>query len=245
MPEVSESKYLTQMGWDETPHLDEKTKRELLKSTPPYLRDARSKGIPSLGAGAIYPIPESEITVEPFELPDYWPRIAGFDVGWNRTAALWGAHDRDNSVLYLYGEYYRGEAEPSVHATGLKTRGDWIPLAIDPAARGRGQHDGKKLFQMYSDLGLQLIIADNALEAGLYGIWEDLSTQRIKVFSTLKNFFAEYRLYRRDQNGKVVAENDHLMDAMRYLKSRLNLARTKPRDRKRFVARSSNPITGY
>ena len=35
-------------GWDDVPHLEERTKTELLESTPPHLRDARSKGIPSL-----------------------------------------------------------------------------------------------------------------------------------------------------------------------------------------------------
>lgn len=30
------------------------------------------------------------------------------------------------------------------------------------------------------------------------------------------NFLKEYRLYRRDENGKIMKENDHLMDAMRY-----------------------------
>lgn len=245
MPEVSESKYLTNMGWDETPHLSEQAKRELLDSTQPYLRDARSKGIPSLGSGAIYPIPESEVAIDPIEIPDYWPKIAGFDVGWKRTAALWSAKDRENNVLYIYGEYYRGEAEPSIHATGLKTRGSWIPFAIDPASRGRSQQDGKQLFSMYSDLGLWLIEADNSVESGLQYIWEKLSTQRIKVFSTLKNFWAEYRLYRRDEKGRIVKENDHLMDCLRYLASRENMAIRKPVDRKKFVARSSNTVTGY
>jgi hypothetical protein len=44
-----------------------------------------------------------------------------------------------------------------------------------------------------------------------------LSIGRTKVFSTLQNFFAEYRLYRRDENGKIVKKKDHLMDCMRYL----------------------------
>ena len=61
-------------GWDDVPHIDPETKKQLLAETPPWLRDARSKGIPSIGAGAIYPIPESEISVKPFAIPDHWPR---------------------------------------------------------------------------------------------------------------------------------------------------------------------------
>ena len=52
--------------------------------------------------------------VDPFELPLHWPRGYGLDVGWNRTAAIGGAHDRDTDVVYLWSEHYRGQAEPSV-----------------------------------------------------------------------------------------------------------------------------------
>lgn len=215
MPEISRSKYLVQAGWDDVPHLSEKTKTELLDATPPYLRDARRLGIPSLGAGAIYPIPISEILVDPFVIPHYWPRVYALDVGWKRTAVLWGAMDRTADCWYFYTEHYRGQAEPSIHATAIKSRGAWIPGLIDPAARGRSQEDGKRLIIVYSELGLSLEPYKNAVESGLYACWERLSTGRAKVFRTLQNWQGEYRLYRRDEKGEVVKEYDHLMDCMR------------------------------
>ncbi len=87
MPEISASKYLVNASWKDVPHIDEKTQAELLAATPPYLRDARSKGEPSLGAGAIYPVELSEVLVDPFQIPPHWPRCYALDVGWNRTAA--------------------------------------------------------------------------------------------------------------------------------------------------------------
>ena len=57
----------------------------------------------------------------------------------------------------------------------------------------------------------------NAVEAGIYDVWERLSTGRLKVFRTLQNWQAEYRLYRRDENGAVVKMFDHLMDDTRYM----------------------------
>lgn len=217
MPEVSPSKYLVQAGWDDIPHLDEKTKADLLASTQPHLRDARTKGIPSLGAGAIYPIELSEVLVDPFRIPPYWPRVYALDVGWKRTAALWAAWDRSVDCLYLYTEHYRGQAEPSIHATAIRARGEWIPGVIDPAARGRSQKDGEQLLATYRNLGLRLQEANNAVEAGIYAVWERLSTGRLKVFKTLQNWQAEYRLYRRDENGKIVKDFDHLMDCTRYI----------------------------
>ncbi len=217
MPEVSASKYMVQAGWPDIPHLDMKTQEELLASTPPHLRDARSKGSPNLSEGAIYPVPLSEILVDPFQLPAFWPRCYALDVGWNRTACLWAALDRSIDCWYLYTEHYRGKAEPSIHATAIKARGEWIPGLIDPAARGRSQDDGKQLMVTYGELGLKLEISKNAVEAGIYDVWERLSTGRLKAFRTLQNWQAEYRLYRRDEKGNVIKQFDHLMDDMRYI----------------------------
>lgn len=217
MPEISPSKYLTQAGWGDVPHIDAKAQRELLASTPPYLRDARSKGQPSLGAGAIYPIEWSEVSVAPFVLPPYFKRAYGLDVGWNRTAAVWGALDTANDCVYAHTEHYRGQAEPSIHASAIKARGDWIPGLIDPAARGRSQKDGEQLITNYNDLGLHLTPAINAVEAGLWEVFERLSTGRLKFFSTMQNVKAEYHLYRRNDRGAVIKQFDHAMDALRYL----------------------------
>lgn len=216
MPEVTPSRYLVQAGWEDVPHLDVKTKAELLAATPPHLRDARSKGAPSLGSGAIYPVAESEIVVAPFALPDYWPRCYGLDVGWNRTAAIWLARDPNIDVVYAYAEHYRGQAEPLIHAEAIKARGAWVPGVIDPASRGRSQIDGEQLLGLYRQHGLSLTTADNAVEAGIYDVWSRLSTGRLKLFSSCLNLLAEYRLYRRDERGRIVKQHDHLMDALRY-----------------------------
>jgi hypothetical protein len=211
------SRYCIQATWNDAVHLTEVQKDTLYASIPNYQRDARTKGIPQLGSGAIYPVPESEIICDPFVIPKFWPRCYALDVGWNRTACLWGAWDRDNDIVYLYSEYYRGQAEPAIHAQAIRSRGAWIPGVIDPAARGRQQSDGEKLADQYIDLGLSLGLAENAVEAGIYEVWSRLSTGRLKVFVGLQNFLTEFRLYRRDEKGKIVKENDHLCDCARYL----------------------------
>lgn len=223
------SKFVVMATWDDVPHLSEAAKKELWDSIPPFQRDARSKGVPQLGAGAIYPVPESDFVVNDFEIPPHWPRVYGMDVGWNRTAVVWGAWDRDSDTIYLTSEHYRGQAEPSIHAQAVKSRGDWIKGVIDPAARGRSQVDGRKLLQDYIDLGLKLDVAMNAVESGLYDVWQRLSVGKIKVFKSLSNWLFEFRLYRRDEKGRIVKVNDHLMDATRYLiVSGLDHAKVKP-----------------
>jgi Terminase RNaseH-like domain len=217
MGEVSSSRYIVQAGWDSVPHLDDKTKQELLDSTPEYLRDARSKGEPSMGSGVIYPIPISDIEVKPFVIPFGWKKGFALDVGWNRTACIWGAQNPVDGIIYLYSEHYKGQQLPVVHATAIKTRGEWIKGCIDPSSGGAGQRDGKQLKEEYRSLGLLLIDANNEVEAGLIACWQALALGQIKIFSTLQSFKAEYRVYQRDERGKVIKANDHLMDCMRYL----------------------------
>jgi len=244
------SKYVVMAGWDDVPHLDEQTKQDLYASIPPYQRDARSKGIPQLGSGAIYPVPESEIVCKPFEIPRYWPRCYALDIGWNRTAAVWGAWNLDEDKIFLYAEHYRSQAEPAIHAASIRARGAWIPGVIDPAARGRSQVDGTRLIEQYSDLGLLLAPAENAVEAGLFAVWERLSDGRLFVFNSLQNWLSEFRIYRRDEKGKIVKQNDHLMDATRYLvMSGLQVACREPReedeDNRQWIDSTRNEYTGY
>ncbi len=222
-------RFVVQAGWDDAPHLSEAEKEDLYNRLPPHQRDARSKGIPTLGAGAIYPVDESKLLVDPFEIPKHWRRAYGMDVGWNWTAAIWGAHDLDNDRLYLYEEYLRSEGEPSLHAAAVTKCGSWIPGVIDPAANGRSPVDGRRLLEMYRALGLDIETADNSVEAGIYEVWTRMVSGRLKVFKSLGNWHREFRKYHRDDKGRIVKSDDHLMDAKRYLvMSGLSRAKCQP-----------------
>lgn len=217
--DTSNPRYMVQAGWNDAPHLTDEQKNRLIKSLKlkPYQLRARMEGEPSLGSGAIYPYDPEDIKVKPFMIPKHWAKAYGFDVGWNRTAVVWGAWDRDNDIVYLYSEHYMGQVTPAEHTAAIKARGSWIVGSIDPASRGRSQADGKKLHDQYLQGGLNLVLADNAVEAGLFAMNERLATGRLKVFGTLANWFSEFSLYRRDDKGKIVKENDHILDATRYL----------------------------
>lgn len=226
---VEGSKIIINATWDDAPHLTTEMKEKLWAALPPHQREARSKGIPQLGSGAIYPILESNITVADFAIPDHWHRCYAMDVGWKMNAAVWAATDPTSQITYLYSEYYQGQQEPIINAEGIKARGAWIPGVIDGAAHGRSQVDGQNLFNIYTDCGLDLENANKSVEAGLYKVWQMLSTNKLKVFGSLVNWFAEFRLYRRDENGHIVKEKDHLMDCTRYLvMSGLDRAIAKP-----------------
>lgn len=215
-------------SWDSVPHLTEAMKSAQLADMDPHLRDARTRGIPFLGSGAVFPVEPSVIEIKAFRIPDHWPRAFGMDVGWNRTAALWGALDQESDILYLYDEHYVAEENPSTHANAImgygvqgSNRAKWIPGVIDPAARGRNPQDGSRLIEDYKALGLNLEAAQiKATDSAIHEVWLRLSTGRLKVFSHLQYFFKEYLLYRRDKNGKIIenrARPDHLIDSLKFL----------------------------
>lgn len=228
------SRYCVQITWDEVPHLSEQQKEELEASYPLHEREARRKGIPSLGSGKIYPVEEASILVDPFAIPEHWARGYGMDVGWNRTAALFAAHDRDTDTIYFTDEYYAGQQPPQMHAYAIKIRGgDWMTGAIDPAAEKAiaNQNDGKRILDEYLALELDLVNADNTREAGILAAYKRMMAGKLKVFRTCQNWISEFRIYRRDDKGRVVKQNDHLMDCMRYyVMSGLQVSKTKPGD---------------
>lgn len=210
-------KHLTMATWDDVPHLDDDVKQELWNQIPPFQQEARTKGIPSLGSGLIFPVSDADVMVEDFKIPEHWKHVYGMDVGWNRTAVIWRATNPETLQHFFYSQHYQGQEQPVIHAQAVKSRGDWIPGVIDPASRGRSQEDGTQLIQCYRDLGLDLSQANNAVETGIYLMWQGLSNGTIKVFGSLNEWFNEKRQYSRDEKGKVVKKNDHLMDASRYV----------------------------
>ena len=215
--DVAFPKHVTICAWEDVPHLTQADIDQMLASTPPQLRDARSKGVPTVGTGLIYPIDLKNVTCDDFKIPMHWMKAYGMDVGWHNTAAVFGAWDRDNDVMYVYSEHKQGEAEPIIHAKAIKGRGLWLKGTIDPAARGRSQVDGQNLYMLYKKEGLKLVPADNAVEAGIFELWQRLSTGRLKIMRSCSGLLREFSLYHRDDNGKIVKKNDHLLDALRYL----------------------------
>ncbi len=207
-----------QAGWRDVPHLTEADKAALLATTPPYQVKARTEGEPVLGSGAIYPLAEETIIVPTRAIPSTWRRVYGMDVGWNRTAVIWAAKDPGSDALELYDEHYMGQGEPASHAAAIKARGEWMQGVIDPAAKGRSQKDGEQLIQTYKfDHGLRIFAAQNAVEAGIMDCWNLMITGRLRVQQHLSSWLSEFRKYHRDEQGKIVKANDHLMDATRYL----------------------------
>lgn len=209
-------KWYTQVSWEEVHHIDEKSKAELLATVPAYQKDARSKGVPVLGSGLIYPMAETDMRVADFPIQDYWKRAWSFDTGWNWAACVWGAYNPEAKITYIYAVYKRGQADPATHVEAIRARGTWIPGVGDAADINK--LDGRQMIQIYrDDYKLDMVLPVKAVEAGLYKVWCALAAGQLKVFSSCAQWFEEVRFYARDEQGNIIKKNDHLMDATRYL----------------------------
>jgi hypothetical protein len=188
----------------------------------------------------IYTLPDKDLVVPAFSIPEHWPRAYGLDIRWNTAAAIWGARDPESGVLYLYDEYL-SDADPDVHVTAIRARGEWIFGLIDPAGNARDQADGQSLLQMHRNLGLNLQSINNSLESGILDVRQLMNSGSLKVFDSLTKFLEERRIYRRDERNQVVKDQDHLMDATRCLVIGRSRVSTKPKPSSPMPPRDYGP----
>lgn len=249
-------RYAIAISWDDAPHLTEEDKATMIAEMPPNERDARTKGIPALGSGRVYPLSEDDIKCTPFQIPEYFPRAYGMDFGWNNTAALWIAQDPVSQVKYIYATYKKGKVTDAQHAYAIKERGDWMSGAADPSGGGR-RDDGKMRIDYYRSLGLDLHPGYNSIATGIAQVYNEFESGTLKVFSNLEEFFNEFRIYRydaKDPNKIARNQDDHLLDTLRYLLSIFEMIAVSKYDSETAdvdpyeeykESRDIDPLTGY
>lgn len=216
------SKHAVIMTIDDADHYTDEQKAEIIASYSAHERDARTRGIPAMGSGLIYPVARSDIEVEPFKIPSHWCIINALDIGWEHpTAAVQLAWDRDNDVVYVIREYRRQHATPLEHAATLKYWGPY-PWAWPADANRRDARSGMQIRLDYESHGLSMLAkraqfpdGGNGVEAGIMQILERMQSQRFFVFRTLRGWWQEHSTYHR-KDGVVTEVNDDLMDATRY-----------------------------
>jgi len=65
-------------------------------------------------------------------------------------------------------------------------------------------------------LGLDIHLPEKGVESGIQKVYNLMAAGQLKVFVSCTQWFDEYRLYRRNEDGRIVKENDHILDSTRY-----------------------------
>src|SRR5215468_4471826 len=124
LQEASPDRHVTTMTIDDVEHFSDEERARIIASYPRHELEARTKGVPSLGSGRIFPVPEEAILCEQRNFPDHWPRIGGMDFGWDHPfAAVELVWDRDQDTIYVTKCHRLREPTPVVHAGVLRACG--------------------------------------------------------------------------------------------------------------------------
>jgi phage terminase large subunit-like protein len=223
MMEESPDRAVTTMTIDDAAHYTPEQRQQIIDSYPPHEREARTKGIPSMGSGRIFPITEESIVIDPIEIPKAWPLIGGMDFGYDHPfGAVKCAWDRDADVWYVIANYREREATPIIHAGAVRAWGDWMPWAWPHDGLQHDKGSGEQLAAIYRKQGLKLTEEratfddeTNGVEAGVLEMLQRMQTGRWKVFRGCREWIEEFRLYHRE-DGKIVKLRDDVLSASRY-----------------------------
>lgn len=234
---------VTSMTIDDAEHYTPEQRVAIINSYAAHEREARTKGIPTLGSGRIFPISEDLLKVDPFQIPSHWPQICGIDFGWDHpSAAVKLAWDRDNDIIYVTAAHRQKEQTPLLFAATVKPWGDWLPWAWPHDGLQHDKGSGEALADQYKDQGLNMLpdkathppkdgekegTGGNSVEAGVVDMLDRMQTGRWKVFSNLTDWIDEFRMYHR-KDGKIVKLDDDLISASRYGYMMRRFAITKP-----------------
>jgi phage terminase large subunit-like protein len=211
------------MTIDDAEHYTPEQRAAIVASYPAHEREARARGIPTMGSGRVFPVEEEFIKCAPFEIPPHWPQIAGIDFGWDHpSAAARLAWDRDSDTLYVTATHRAREQTPILFSGAVKPWGNWLRWAWPHDGLQHDKGSGEQLAHQYKAQGLNMLAeratfddGTNGLEAGIAEMLGRMQTGRLKVFSHLNDWFEEFRLYHR-KDGLIVKVNDDLMSATRY-----------------------------
>jgi phage terminase large subunit-like protein len=231
--ERSPDRHITSMTIDDVEHYSAEERARIIASYPAHELEARTKGVPVLGSGRIFPVSEESIAIEQRDFPSHWPRIGGMDFGWDHPfAAVEVVWDRDGDVVYVARTHRLREATPVLHAAAVRAWGNLLWAWPRDGRRETLEGAGIALAAQYKSQGLDMLhthaqFEDGSVsvEAGLMDMLDRMHTGRFKVFKHLLDWFEEFRLYHR-KDGKVVKEGDDLMSATRYAVMSLRYART-------------------
>jgi phage terminase large subunit-like protein len=216
-------RFLVTMTIDDAEHISPEMRAKIIASYKPHEREARTRGIPQLGSGAVFALPQSVYTIDAFQIPAHWLFIIGIDLGFDHPfGAVLLAYDPDADCVYVINSHRAAGETIMQHAAILKGWGDGVPVAWPHDAASHDRQSAQTYAELYRRHNLNMLhehatFPDGGfgLEASIAEVLDRMESGRFKVFSHLGDVLEELRdLHRKD--GKVVKDRDDLVSAIRY-----------------------------
>lgn len=143
------------------------------------------------------------------------------DVGWSNPSAMVLAGTHRNGKIYIFDEFEKSQQLVGKLAYHISnwckniSDNDAPSIICDPAAA-----------QVINELkakGYNVLKSPNEVESGIALVQSALDEGHIVINKKCVNLIREIEGYSRDDFGKVIKEEDHLVDSLRYLCSYLAL----------------------
>ena len=221
-----------------TPIMTEKAKAAFIAGiSDPLEIDPRIYGIPSAGAGMVFPwgIDECKFSLTETEMDPNWTFIAAIDPAKtkDKTSITFVAWDEENDVMYAYrNNVFRNRVLPEdyVHLF-LEEETREIPVAwpSDANAEGRYTNDGSSLYDWLSTRNVSMVRdpflnpedangnENNRKEPGLQEIASRLKNGKLKIERSLVPLLLEMTSYQyNEKNQSKYDGEDDCIDSLRY-----------------------------
>jgi len=183
--------------------------------------DARLEGKFIKFAGLIYKEFNDNIhLLQPFHVPDVWPRYRFIDHGLNDPeACIWLAISPDEEY-HIYREYYCRNRTIQDNCKAIKEmsgRERYVRTYIDPQTNTRSaQAHFKTDFRVYIDCGISPLTPwpKTAIQTKINAAITRLNNRKIFIHRGLPNTIKEFKNWGREKSGEPEKRNDHTLDCI-------------------------------
>lgn len=187
-------------------------------------KDARLRGIPSIGQGMVYPVNMETLLIDSSDIPTTnMVYCMAIDFGWFNTAILHMAYNLQTGIYYVLEEYKEGELTPEQHSQYIQLIDIQKKISFhkicDPSKGAiiqSGANSGRHVASMFNDHGIEFKDADNNVDTGIMTTLYSMQHDRLKISKHCVETVRELRAYSYDKKGAIKKVNDHLCDCLRY-----------------------------
>ena len=207
-----------QFAMTDNPSLSQKTLERYKNMYSGVFYDRYIRGLWVVAEGLVYPMFNNVVPTVPRKYDTYY---IGMDYGiLNPTAMLLVGHC--DGVWYVVKEFYHSGRETNQQKTDAEYYVDLKQLAgnltikrliVDPSA-------ASFITLVEKEHQFKIWDADNTVIEGIQHVAQCIADKKLMVNDCCKRTIQEFGLYRWDETApedKVIKENDHAMDALRYV----------------------------
>lgn len=200
--------------WKECPrHSEAFIARELREHGASWVAQEYECSFASM-AGIVYPDFAQRCAIGDAPAP-VGRKVGGIDFGYRDPfVALWGCHDSATDMLIVHGEHYRRECGLREHAALMPKGYVWEADPSQPA-----------LIDELRRANFTVHKAFNKIEPGIAAVRARIERGKLKVVrSACPHLLEEAALYCYDDEGSEtpIDENNHALDALRYMIARID-----------------------